>query len=298
MGRSAVLSFLLPFLIATVALALEPGDDQGRLLEEANAAYAGRRPLDAVRLYRQYLARNPDRADVRVFLGAALLNAGKSDEALEESRRAISLDKTYPRAYTLAGRIYAGRHEWAAAQQAFADALRLNPRDRETWFFSGRAYYDESRFEKAIEAFRRSLALGGEQSRVLESLGLAYEGLNRFAEAEESYRRAVELGGGDYRPYLAYGVFLQKQGRSVQGIAALQKALGLAPENVDARFELGKALSQSGRLADAARVLESAVSTSNQCRIHYLLVSIYSQQERTQDADRHAEALESCRADP
>jgi tetratricopeptide (TPR) repeat protein len=177
---------VIGLLLISLAWGADPVDERARLLDAANASYAARRPLEAVRLYREYLARYPDRADVRVFLGAALLNLEKPDEAFEETRRALALDKTYSRAYTLAGRICAHRQEWGQAQQAFREALRLNPRDRETWYFSGRAYYDENRFEKAIEAFHRSLALGGGQSRLYENLGLAYEAQGRFAEAEHA----------------------------------------------------------------------------------------------------------------
>ncbi|MDQ6706743.1 MAG: tetratricopeptide repeat protein [Acidobacteriota bacterium] len=291
-----VLFGVIGLLLASVGFGADPPvDEQARLLDQANASYAARRPMAAVRSYREYLARYPDRADVRVFLGAALFNLGRPEDALEETRRALRLDSTYSRAYTLAGRIHASRHAWEPAQQAFNEALRLNPGDRETRYFSGRAYYDENRFEKAIESFQRALAPGPGQSRVYENLGLASEALGRFAEAEQAYKRAIELSAGEYRPYLAYGVFLHKQSRTAQSIQVLEQALPLDPESVDTRFELGKALFQSGQLAGAARVLEPALSKSNQCRIHYLLVSVYSQQERSDDADRQAKALETCK---
>jgi tetratricopeptide (TPR) repeat protein len=282
-------------LLISVGLAAVPGaDEQARLLDRANASYAGRRPLEAVKLYREYLARYPDRADVRVFLGAALFNLDKPEEALDETRRALILDKTYGLAHTLAGRIYAGGRHWELAQQAFAEALRLNPRDRETWYFSGRAYYDENRFDKALDGFQRALALGDRQSRVYENLGLAAEALGRFADAEQAYKQAVQLSAGEYRPYLAYGAFLDKQGRPDQSIEMLQKALSLEPKIVETRFELGKALYQTGQLAAAARALEPALAISNPCRVHYLLISVYSQQERKDDADRQAKALDNC----
>ena len=298
-----VQSGIVGLLLVSMAFGSGPGaDEQASLLDRANASYAARHPLAAVQLYREYLARYPDRADVRVFLGAALLNLDRPKEALEETRHALTLDRSYSRAYTLAGRIYASQHDWEMAQRAFADALQLNPRDRETWYFSGRAYYDENRFEKAVEAFERALAVGAAvgapDSRVYENLGLADEALGRFAEAEQAYRRAVQLGPGEYRPYLAYGAFLDKQGRPDRSIEMLQKALSLESDNVDVRFELGKALYQSRQLAAAAQVLEPALATSNQCRVHYLLVSVYSQQHKTQEADRQVKALENCRNEP
>ena len=73
----------------------------------------------------------------------------------------------------------------------------------------------------------------------------------------------------------------------------LRKALSLEPDNADLRFELGKALYQSRQLAAAAQVFESALAISNQCRVHYLLVSVYSQQQKTEEADRQMKALET-----
>ncbi len=286
-------------LLVSIAFAAGPGvDEQARLLERANASYAGRQPLEAVRLYREYLARYPDRADVRVFLGAALLNLDRPKEALEEAQHALTLDKSYSRAYTLEGRIYAGQHDWELARQAFAEALQVNPRDRETWYFSGRAYFDGNRFDKAIEAFQQALAVGPGDSRVYENLGLASEALGRFAEAEQAYQHAIQLSAREYRPYLAYGVFLNKQGRPAQSIEMLQKALSLEPESVDVRFELGKALYESRQLAAAAQVLEPALAISDQCRVHYLLVSVYSQLQKNDDAERQVKALGNCRNEP
>src|SRR5437870_4569097 len=94
-------------LAATICQASQD-DEAAHLLRDANTSYQAHRPAEAVRLYREYLARYPDRADVRVFLGGALFNLDKPDEALEEARLALALDKNYGRAYTLVGLIYAG----------------------------------------------------------------------------------------------------------------------------------------------------------------------------------------------
>ena len=137
--------------------------EPANLLEQANASNQVHRPLDAVERYCEYLARYPDRA------------------------------------YVLDGRVYSGRVAWEPAQEAFTQALRLDPRDREAWYFSGRAWYEQNRFEKAIEAFQKARSLGSEQSPVYENLGLAYEAPGKFAEAGQACRRAVELGGVESR---------------------------------------------------------------------------------------------------
>ena len=84
---------LLPgrYVLAALCCGLLPvmaQDHRDRLLSEANAAYRSLRAADAVRLFREYLALYPDRADVRVFLGAALLNLDQFQAALDEANRA------------------------------------------------------------------------------------------------------------------------------------------------------------------------------------------------------------------
>src|SRR5580765_5637911 len=127
------------------------GDPKERLLAEANAAYRSLHAAEAVGLYRQYLAAYPDRADVRVFLGGALLNLNQMQEAFDEAERAIALDGRYGKGYILAGRVCAAREQWDRAQEFFTKAQNLDQRDLDARYFSGRAWYDANRFERAIE---------------------------------------------------------------------------------------------------------------------------------------------------
>ena len=184
----------------------------------------------------------PDRADVRVYLGGALLNLNQMQEALRRSQRAIALDGRYGKGYILAGRVCAAREQWDRAQEFFTKAQNLDPRDLDAWYFSGRAWYDANRFERAIEAFEQALKLDAEQARIYENLGLAQDALGKFDAAEKSLRKAVELARGACRPYLSYGAFLFRQGRAAEGLPVLRQALAIAPAAVDVRFELARLL--------------------------------------------------------
>ena len=270
------------------------GDDGTGLLERAAALYRSMHPAEAVRLYRQYLGSYPDRPDVRVFMGAALLNLGRQEEALEEARRALAIDPQYARSHILIGRIYTARQEWAAAEKAFKLGLSVDPKDREGWYFLGRCYYEENLFEKARDAFLRAINLKAEHSRNYENLALTYEAMMEYEEAEKAHRRAVELAGDEYRPYFAYGVFLYKQGRDQESLAMLQKAVNAGPNAAEARFEFGKVLLHLGRLHEAARETEAALSLSGECRFRPQLVRIYLRQERTEEADEQAKKIRAC----
>jgi tetratricopeptide (TPR) repeat protein len=272
-------------------------DPRDRLLAQANAAYGSLRADEAVGLYRQYLALYPDRADVRVFLGGALLNLDQLQAAFDEAKRGIELDDRYAKAYVLAARVCAAREQWDRAQGFYATAQRLDKRDPETWYFSGRAFYDANRFEQAIAAFEQALRVGAEQSRVYENLGLAQDALGQFDAAEKSFRKAVDLAGAAWRPYLAYGAFLFRHGRPTESLGTLRQALALAPAAVDVRFELARVLYHENSLEEAAQVLEPA-RPSNECRVHNLLARICSASGKGGSAEAEIKALENCKAAP
>ena len=286
---------LAALLLATRLVTAQ--DTQDRLLAAANTAYRSLRAAEAVGLYRQYLALYPDRADVRVFLGGALLNLGQLDAAFDEANRAIALDDRYAKGYILAGRVCAAREQWDRAQGFFETAQRLDKRDPDAWYFSVRAFYDANRFEPAIAAFEQALRAGAEQSRIYENLGLAQDALGQFGAAEKSFRKAVDLAGAAWRPYLTYGAFLFRQNRPAESLRMLREALALAPAAVDVRFELARVLYHENSLAEAAQVLDPA-RPSNECRVHNLLARIYSASGKGGLAEAEVKALENCKAAP
>jgi Flp pilus assembly protein TadD len=270
-------------------------DSGERLLAEADAAYRSLRAADAVALYREYLAGHRDRADVRVFLGGALLNLGQLEAALDEANHAIALDRGYAKAYILAGRVSSARERWGPAQEFYQTAERLAPRDPEAWYFSGRAFFDANRFDRAVEAFQQARRFGAEQSRVYENLGLAQEALGDFPAAEKSLRQAVTLAGGASRPYVAYGGFLYRQGRAAESVPPLRQAVALEPASEDARFELARALYQENNLAEASRVLEPALP-AGMCRVRNLMLRIYSASGKTDLAEAQVRAMGDCKS--
>jgi Flp pilus assembly protein TadD len=283
------------WIIALWAGSLAPAAD---LLEEAAQHYRQGRPAEAVRLYREYLARNPDRADVRVFLGAALLNLEAFDQASAEAQRALKLDPGFAKAHTLNGRIYTARGDWRAAQEAFSRAIALEPLDRETWYFSGRAFYEENRFEQAVAALERALELGATQSRTYEVLGLSYEMAGDARKAESAFRNAVKLAGGAGHPYLSFGRFLLRQSRVTESVSMLEEAARRTPADPECHLELARAFLRLERLDEAAQAARRSLSLKEDRRPRLQLVRVYMLQGRPQEAQEEAERAAGCGKNP
>jgi len=267
---------------------------QSELLDKANQAYRSGRPMEAIQTYRKYLEADPTRADVRVFLGAALLNLNQIDEAAEQARQAIASDSHLVSAHTLAGRVLAARRLWQGAQAEFALAKQLDPDNRDLAYFAGRAFLDADRPEDAIRQFRYAIALGSAPSRVYENLAIAYAEQGDLKLADVNYRQSVALAGRNFHPFYAYGLFLFEQQRLAESETMLQDALRREDQNSGVQFALARLLFHKGEIGKAAEVLEPA-KDSQDCRVHSLLSRIYLRQRKNAEAELEENALRSCR---
>lgn len=128
----------------------------------------------AVELYRQSLGLHPT-AEAHTFLGWAYHFQGKTEEAIEECRRAIQVDPDFGNPYNDIGAylIDLGKYDEAIPwlEQAIASP-RYEPRHF-PYFNLGRAYYHKGNIGRARELFIKSLEIEPEYSlarRALESI--------------------------------------------------------------------------------------------------------------------------------
>lgn len=280
-------------MVLRLAAAQSATPAPSELLETANADYRSLHFAEAARLYREYLTCCPDRVDVRVYLGACLLNLNQLEQSRQEAQNAMRIEPRYAKAHTLLGRIYATTQSWTLAEQEFRQAIDLDPKDRDAWYFSGKACYSMSQFEMAVTSFRKALRLGASQSRVFDGLGLSYDALGQYDQAEAGYRRAVELAQGEYGPYFDYGVFLFRQRRTEESVSMLERAFQLDPDAADVRFEFARALYHSGNPDKALRVLQQTPA-SKECRVHNLLARIWAIKGNSEAVTREQDYLTTC----
>jgi tetratricopeptide (TPR) repeat protein len=270
------------FLVGLVGVDEGRPDDAGRWIEFADAALgrAGTEVLrarfyrlrgylfdmrqhfgDALRELRLALEiqekiapESPDLATTLGFIGAALEDQGRPDEALPELRRGLAiLEKTL-----------------GPEHPDVARALNN----------IGAALNDQGRREEALATIRRALkiaerALGPDHPLVGTLVGNIADGLahmGRYDEALVEARRAVDLEEaalGPQHPDLGWplcivGVALLELHRAAQAIAPLERALSLwehgkiaAPKDLaDVRFDLARALWETGR--DRSRAIKLA----------------------------------------
>lgn len=176
-------------------------------LAHFNLAAVTRAPGEAVTLLERAVQIRPTNATARNSLGAALLEAGRVDDAITAFRAVLAADPGYANARYNLGQALAARGDIDAGVTELKAYVATRPDD-------GRAHY----------------TLGG----VLASAG-------RVRDALPYLRRAAELLASDAEVQANLGTALAMTGDPQGAVAAYERSLLLDPANAAVRANLQKA---------------------------------------------------------
>lgn len=228
----------------------------------------------------RYSTLHPDSADALYMLGFVLNREDKPRQSLEIYNRAAQLSVPKSDDLKTAALDYVLLNDYKDAIRWMKQAVQFNPANEQAWYGLGRCYYSQSAFKDAQQAFARALALNPRDTKAEVNLALTLEMLNQPVTAESDYKHAISLASADPHtdqwPYLDYGSFLLEQGRAAEAIPLLRKSIALAPGCAECHGKLGRALESTGQFKDAVMELEQAVALSpHDPALHYALGHAY-----------------------
>ena len=150
-----------------------------------------------------------NRPALRVLIGRAYRETGFLPESIEEFKKAIELDPSFPRVHYYLGLTYLykdGAARIPDAIEEFKIELAANPEEYFANFYLGILYIMERKFEPAIALLEKAVSKQPNNPDPYFHLGQAYQGAGRHAECgrsvAENYRaqsraRAQRLPGDD-----------------------------------------------------------------------------------------------------
>lgn len=154
------------------------------------------------------------RARTRLELASLYFGRGQHDIALQEIALALAARPDMGAAYNLRGLVYAALGDDALADESFARALALNPRDADAmhnraWFLCQR-----NRSAEADRLFEQALAQPQyrDTSRTLMAQGVCLARAGKLPEAEAKLVRAYELDAGNPTTALNLAEVLYRRG--------------------------------------------------------------------------------------
>ena len=137
---------------------------------------------------------NPQDALTEGNLAAALLESGRTDEALEHIRKALALDPEFADAHNMLGIILARAGRLDEGVEHLQKAVANTPDSLEYRFNLGRVLAARHSFAEAIPQFEKAVELsGGNESQALEMLAAMYAEVGRFRDAAQTARRALAV---------------------------------------------------------------------------------------------------------
>ena len=129
----------------------------------------------------------------------------------------------------------------ARALQALESLLREQPDHPRAWSIAGFLYAEKGRTADAIAAFERALAIAPDDAAALFNLGFVLQKAGRHEEAIGRLGRAAELSPSLDRAWYGLGLSLIHCGRFREAIERLTEAARLQPLNPFARYQLAAA---------------------------------------------------------
>ncbi|MEZ4769780.1 MAG: tetratricopeptide repeat protein [Caldilineales bacterium] len=117
----------------------------------------------------------------------------------------------------------------AEAEQAFKQALEIDPTNAAYWTNLGVTYYSLGQLEDAEQAFLSGLEAEPDDAELHYLLGATYLQLDRMDDAQSNLEAATELDPDLPEPYFGLGALYQLQGDREEAIKAFERFLKVGP---------------------------------------------------------------------
>jgi len=198
-------------------------------------------------------------AEAHCYMGNALLQAGRVQEAIGQYEQALRLKPDLAEAYNDLGiaLAQAGKIEDAIGQ--YEQALRLKPDLAEAHNDLGIALAQAGKLEDAIGQYEQALQIKPDYAEAHYNLGTVLLRLGRVQEAIGHCEQALRINPNLAEAHNNLGVALGQAGKLMDAIGHYEQALRIKPDYAEAHYNLGVALEQAGGVQEAIGHYEQAL---------------------------------------
>jgi Tfp pilus assembly protein PilF len=246
----------------------------------------------AAKYFREYLRHLADASNQasaaasRAELGAALLEAGLSKEAIIELNAAVGAEPSNTDAIMRLAKAYLALNDISSAGRTLEAAVAQGLGTAPIYALLASVYEKSGHIEKAIPAMRLAI----ERDPQAETYRFAYGMLLTSALAPEAavirLKEALELFPKSSRLWLALGIAHFKAGRNNEAAGSLTRAVELDPQLAVAFAYLGMTYVEIGRYDAAIRSYENALAVNGKLGVVDFLIADVLLRETTADFAR------------
>jgi Flp pilus assembly protein TadD len=224
----------------------------------------------AVAALAQVVAKAPSDAQARVKLAEAMMANSQSDQAIEQLKAALELEKVNVDALTDLGLIAMDRREWKTAEGYWLQLVQLlsgaemsskDQRLASVYYYLGTTLVEQQRYEEAVANLKQSISIKRDESPVHYMLAVAYQRLGLPDMQKQELAIVVAFDPKQAQANYDLGVLELASGDVATAAESFRIAADNAPTGITAPQaeldKLAKSASASVRMADAQRLRSS-----------------------------------------
>lgn len=258
-------------------------------------------PVGAAEWFEAAIDLDPQSPAIRQTYAAALVRAGRPDDARRQYQAALRIDPGFRKALL-------GVAELEVQNGALDEALKLLQRAAEMEFCEREVHVKLARLFQRLgepararhealivraypalapvnDPYRAQVDIERVSVKAYVQRGLAYLASQRYAEAERAFRQALHLRSDSVRNHLNLGGVLVRQKRLAESLEIFHRALDMAPEDPEVHNNLAVALGEAGDQRGAIEHLRTALRLDpNHDEAHFNLGRIREDQGRLDEA--------------
>lgn len=159
----------------------------------AHELYLQKKFAEALALYREILAVDPNVAFIHFNAGNCHYHLQNYEAALESFREAVRLKPDFLEAYTNLANTYGKLKRYDEAIPVIENAIRSHPANGPLFLSLGLLYLDSGQGAKAIKCLEKAVSADPKNPSGYNSLGIAYARTGDYARAVESYEKYLGL---------------------------------------------------------------------------------------------------------
>jgi serine/threonine-protein kinase len=222
---------------------------------------------EAIAEFRTAIRLAPRNAQFRVDLGRSLETQGDHDQAIKEFEEAIRIQPDLDDAYFfLAGSLWFGKQDAARALPILEGLVARHPERADFQSGLGAVLCNGKHdYAAAEECFQTAIKLDPKVATYHFNLGNARSAQGKRDDAIAAYRRATELDPTYEWAHVNYAHLLAATGRVNEAVAHLVKAIDQVPRSSLLHYRLAGALEQQGKPQEAIARFRTAIKLNPQC---------------------------------
>lgn len=192
------------------------------------------------------------------ILGNITRDMGKTDEAITWFRKCIKVAPHHYGAHANLGGILLGQGMLAEALKCLVTACKLAPKDANLHYNLGQCYRAMGRYDDAIQSYQQAIALNPDFVVAASDLGILLAQVGTVDKAEAWCRDWSLRYPQSAEPHISLGTIYQAQGRLAEARQSYEKALRLAPQHRQVLLYLAALYLESNDFRRAATLIQES----------------------------------------